>query len=192
MLRHGRHFLFFMHIHVYRIFDFPLATILFFRHSLFFASELLIECLGIEAFWWKIDRARFWPLLLDPTLFLHLLVLALLSITLVWLSSATDFLQLLMRLLIFVFFLLAWFPIRRTKFDSTPRIVSRKTGITGTAFCFLIFNQTHAWTLYSGVKVLTSLFHPWIFLVAVAWGEENFFDCRLVLVSILITAIQLA
>ena len=181
-----------MHIHVYRIFDFPLAIILFFRHSLFFASELLIECLGVEAFWWKIDRARFWPLLLDLTLFLHLLVLALLSITLVWLSSATDFLQLLMRLLIFVFVLLDWFPIRRTKFDSPPRIVSRKTGITGTASWFLIFKQTHAWTLYSGVKVLTSLFHPWIFLVAVAWGEEIFFDCRLVLFNILITAIQLA
>ena len=192
MLRHGRHFLFFPHIIVYRILNFPPGTFLSFRQSLFFASALLIECLVIEAFWWEIDRARFWPWLHDLALLLHLPVLALLSIILVLLFPAADFLQLLMDLLILLFLFLALFPIRRTKFDGPPRVVSRKTGITEVAFCFLIFKRTHAWTQHSGVKGLANLFHPWVLLVAVIWGEEIFLDCRLVLVNILIATVQLA
>ena len=71
-------------------------------------------------------------------LFLHFLALALLSIILVRLSPAADFLKLLINA-IFVF--LFRFPIHRAKFDSPA---GKRTGISDAPFYFLTAIQAHA------------------------------------------------
>ena len=90
---HSRNFLFFKHFYVYLVDDVPPENLLFVWKFLFRVTALFLGRLWIEVFGGEVDWARFWPWLLDLAFFLHLLVLALRSIFLVRLFSATGVLQ---------------------------------------------------------------------------------------------------
>ena len=149
-LLHYRNFLFLNHCsYVYRIDDSLPENLFIALKLLFYATVWFLEGFGIEFFWWEIDRARFLPWLLDLVLFLHFLVLALLSTLLVHLFFASEFFLLLVNTLVDHFLLLKRFAIRCTKFDGSTRIAGSWTGIIDTPSRFVRFIQVHAWALYS-------------------------------------------
>ena len=183
---HGRHFFFFNHFYVYRIDGVPPGNLLVVRNFLFFSAVLLFKSFGIEVFWREIDQARLWPWLwlLYLSLFVHLPMLALLSIfSIHHLFPASDFFQRLLSTLVVFCMLLVHLFIRSAKFERSSRIASSGTDSIYVSFCFLISIETHAWALNSRMKRLISLFDPQILKMKVIRDEKLFFACRLVAVD---------